>query len=178
MSQGPMAAQPSMQANIGMFSPEPEELRNLMVNYIPITLDENQLRQIFEQAGQIETVKIVLDRNTNQSRGYGFVKYYTAACAQNAINRFNGFDVMGKRLKVAYAAAGKQKMNHYHHNNNNMNGMHGNMQGYYQPGYSNNFSGFQPGVSQGYPAQGADVVATMPPHYVVPSTSQQQAPRQ
>lgn len=168
MSQAPVA-QPAMQQNMGVYTAEPEEFRNLMVNYIPTTIDESQLRQLFEQCGQIESVKIVCDRNSRQSRGYGFVKYVNAASANSAVNRFNGFELLSKRLKVAFAAAGKQKMNN--------RGMQGNMQGYYQQGYSNNFSGFQPGVAQpGYPQP--EMMAMQQHAYMMPQAAQQQPPRQ
>ena len=84
---------------------EPEALRNLMVNYIPTTIDEMQLRQLFEMYGPIESIKIVCDRETRQSRGYGFVKYRFAFSAVHAIQYLNGYPLMNKRLKVAYANA-------------------------------------------------------------------------
>ena len=82
---------------------EPEVLRNLIVNYIPTTIDELQLRQLFEMYGPVESIKIVTDRETRTSRGYGFVKYRFAMSAANAIQYLNGYPLMNKRLKVAYA---------------------------------------------------------------------------
>lgn len=82
---------------------EPEPLRNLMVNYIPTTIDEPQLRQIFEMYGPTESVKIVNDRETRTSKGYGFVKYRYAFSAAHAIQYLNGYPLLNKRLKVAYA---------------------------------------------------------------------------
>jgi len=76
-----------------------------MVNYIPTTIDEMQLRQLFEMYGPIESIKIVCDRETRQSRGYGFVKYRFAFSAVHAIQYLNGYPLMNKRLKVAYANA-------------------------------------------------------------------------
>jgi RNA recognition motif-containing protein len=84
---------------------EPEAIRNLMVNYIPTTIDEMQLRQLFEMYGPIDSLKIVCDRETRQSRGYGFVKYRFGASAVHAIQYLNGYPLMNKRLKVAYANA-------------------------------------------------------------------------
>lgn len=86
-------------------STEPAALRNLMVNYIPTTIDEMQLRQLFEMYGPIESIKIVCDRETRQSRGYGFVKYRYAFSAVHATQYLNGYPLMNKRLKVAYANA-------------------------------------------------------------------------
>ncbi|KEG09244.1 RNA-binding protein UBP-2 [Trypanosoma grayi] len=90
-------------------NPESDLLRNLMVNYIPTTVDEVQLRQLFDRFGPIESVKIVCDRETHQSRGYGFVKFQSAASAQQAISGLNGFSILNKRLKVALAASGHQR---------------------------------------------------------------------
>jgi len=84
-------------------SAEPEAIRNLMVNYIPTTIDEVQLRQLFEMYGPIESVKIVCDRETRTSKGYGFVKYRFAFSAVHAIQYLNGYPLMNKRLKVAYS---------------------------------------------------------------------------
>ena len=83
-------------------NPEPEALRNLMVNYIPTTIDEPQLRQIFEMYGPTESVKIVNDRESRTSKGYGFVKYRFAFSAAHAIQYLNGYPLLNKRLKVAY----------------------------------------------------------------------------
>ena len=82
---------------------EPEPLRNLMVNYIPTTIDESQLRQIFEMYGPAESCKIVNDRETRTSKGYGFIKYQHAFSAAHAIQYLNGYPLLNKRLKVAYA---------------------------------------------------------------------------
>jgi RNA recognition motif-containing protein len=87
----------------GQAPPEPEPLRNLMVNYIPTTIDESQLRQIFEMYGPTESVKIVNERETRTSKGYGFVKYRYAFSAAYAIQYLNGYPLLNKRLKVAYA---------------------------------------------------------------------------
>ena len=116
------------------YNPEPEAMRNLMVNYIPTTVDAGQLRQLFERFGPIENVKIVCDRETQQSRGYGFVKFASAASAQQAINELNGYNILNKRLKVALAAAGNQRNRPYN-------------QPRFNPGnmayYGANFGGYQ-----------------------------------
>ncbi|CCW70868.1 unnamed protein product [Phytomonas sp. Hart1] len=116
------------------YNTEPETLRNLMVNYIPTTVDELQLRQLFERFGPIESVKIVCDRDTRQSRGYGFVKFQAATSAQQAIAELNGFNILNKRLKVALAATGNQRQRH----NGNANPA-ANMNMY----YGSNFNGYQ-----------------------------------
>ncbi|EAN98684.1 U-rich RNA-binding protein UBP-2 [Trypanosoma cruzi] len=103
------APQQQLQQAPAQMNPEPDLLRNLMVNYIPTTVDEVQLRQLFERYGPIESVKIVADRETRQSRGYGFVKFQSGSSAQQAIAGLNGFNILNKRLKVALAASGHQR---------------------------------------------------------------------
>jgi len=118
-------------------NPEPEALRNLMVNYIPTNIDGPAFRQIFQQYGPTESARIVFDRETNSSKGYGFVKYRYASSAARAIQNLNGYAVENKRLKVAYSnqAEAQQALmsgfqmgggggrGGHHHNNNNNGGM-------------------------------------------------------
>ncbi|PWV19733.1 putative RNA-binding protein [Trypanosoma cruzi] len=82
---------------------DPEALRNLIVNYLPPMMDETQLYGLFGQFGPIESVKIIYDKETRESRGYGFVKYVHYFSASYAANSLNGYCIAGKRLKVAYA---------------------------------------------------------------------------
>ena len=82
---------------------EPEELRNLSVNYIPTSIDEFELRDMFAQYGSIERLKIFMDRRTRSSHGHGFVQYRTAKGAVDAIKQLNGYSIGKKRLQVAYA---------------------------------------------------------------------------
>ncbi|KAH9586531.1 RNA recognition motif domain [Trypanosoma melophagium] len=116
--------QPQSQQVPAQMNAEPDLLRNLMVNYIPTTVDEVQLRQLFERFGPIESVKIVCDRESRQSRGFGFVKFQSASSAQQAITGLNGFSILNKRLKVALAANGHQR------NRNNAAGGFGPYGGY------------------------------------------------
>lgn len=78
-----------------------EDPTNLIVNYIPIAISEEQLRSLFSPFGLIERVKIVLDRLTGLSLGYGFVKYSLASSAAHAIAALNGYALHNKRLKVS-----------------------------------------------------------------------------
>ncbi|ORC91823.1 RNA-binding protein RBP-3 [Trypanosoma theileri] len=82
---------------------DPDPLRNLIVNYLPPLMDEAELYHLFSQFGPIESVKIIYDKETKESRGYGFVKYLHFFSATYAINGLNGYHIVGKRLKVAYA---------------------------------------------------------------------------
>lgn len=88
---------------ISMFEPDPQALRNLIINYLPPLMDESQMYQLFSQFGPIDSVKIIYDKQTRVSRGYGFLKFMYFFSATYAIACLNRFQIAGKRLKVAYA---------------------------------------------------------------------------
>jgi RNA recognition motif-containing protein len=73
---------------------------NIYVANIPFKASEDELRELFEQHGDVSSVKIILDKETNRSRGFGFVEMADSESAQNAINELNGFSFLGKDLVV------------------------------------------------------------------------------
>jgi len=76
---------------------------NLIVNYIPNVYSEEDLRQLFAPYGEIESCKLIVDKQTGHSLGYGFVKYFKEEDAERAIEELSGRQVENKRLKVALA---------------------------------------------------------------------------
>jgi RNA recognition motif-containing protein len=64
---------------------------------------EKDLEGLFAQAGTCESAAVITDRNTGQSRGFGFVEMSSAAEAQKAIQQFDGQDFKGRALKVSEA---------------------------------------------------------------------------
>ena len=82
----------------------------LYIGNLSWNANENDLQSAFEPFGTIEEVKIVVDRETNRSRGFGFVKYATAEEAQAAIKQLDGTDFMGRALRVS-VAEDRQKNN-------------------------------------------------------------------
>jgi hypothetical protein len=87
------------------YATDPDALRNLIVNYLPPLMNEAQVYELFGQFGKIESVKIIYDKITGESRGYGFVKYQFFFSATYAVSCLNRFEIGGKKLKVAYANA-------------------------------------------------------------------------
>ncbi|MEI6790131.1 MAG: hypothetical protein WCK42_03000 [Myxococcaceae bacterium] len=81
----------------------PQNHGNLIVNYIPNELGIEEFTQIFAEFGEIENIRIIFDRVTGLSKGYGFVKFRHKEDALRAIRGLNGFEVYGKRLKVSFA---------------------------------------------------------------------------
>ncbi|CAG9831957.1 unnamed protein product [Diabrotica balteata] len=75
----------------------------LIVNYIPPQATEGELSQIFSIIAKPEDVKLMKDFKTGHSLGFGFVKYSTEEEAAKAIEVLNGYNLMNKRLKVAYS---------------------------------------------------------------------------
>ena len=72
----------------------------LYVGNLSYNTTEGDLQSLFSQAGAVQEVAIVLDRMTNQSRGFGFVTMASNDDASKAINMFHGKDVDGRTLVV------------------------------------------------------------------------------
>ena len=72
----------------------------LYVGNLSYNTTEGDLQTMFSQAGTVQEVAIVLDRMTNQSRGFGFVTMASNDDASKAINMFHGKDVDGRTLVV------------------------------------------------------------------------------
>eukprot|EP01060_Flectonema_neradi_P003141 TRINITY_DN11_c0_g1_i1.p1 TRINITY_DN11_c0_g1~~TRINITY_DN11_c0_g1_i1.p1 ORF type:complete len:235 (+),score=57.06 TRINITY_DN11_c0_g1_i1:70-774(+) len=79
---------------------------NLIVNYLPGSYDERQFKELFQQFGTIDHIKLLIDPQTGSSKCYGFVKYSRPEEADRAIREMSGFEVLGKKLRVAYAQSG------------------------------------------------------------------------
>ncbi|MDX9826532.1 MAG: RNA-binding protein [Spirochaetia bacterium] len=61
---------------------------------------ENQLRDLFAQYGEVSSVNIIIDRYTGKAKGFGFVEMANDDEAQKAIDALNGFEFMGRQLRV------------------------------------------------------------------------------
>jgi RNA recognition motif-containing protein len=72
----------------------------LYVGNLPHQLTEDQLKELFAEAGEVVSVKIITDRMTGEPRGFGFVEMATKAEGQRAISSINGRNVEGRTLKV------------------------------------------------------------------------------
>jgi RNA recognition motif-containing protein len=64
---------------------------------------EDEIRTMFEPAGEITEVIVMLDPDTGSSKGFGFVSMKTFITAQDAINRFNGQMLDGQKIAVKKA---------------------------------------------------------------------------
>jgi RNA recognition motif-containing protein len=72
----------------------------LYVGNLSFDTSSNELQTLFAQAGTVESVALIEDRETGRSRGFGFVEMQTKEEGAAAIAQFNGKDVGGRALKV------------------------------------------------------------------------------
>jgi cold-inducible RNA-binding protein len=72
----------------------------LYVGNLPFSATDDSLREMFGQAGQVESARIITDRDTGRSKGFGFVEMLTEQAATEAIKKFNGTEVDGRSLTV------------------------------------------------------------------------------
>ncbi|CAG0888003.1 unnamed protein product, partial [Darwinula stevensoni] len=80
-----------------------ESKTNLIVNYLPQTMTQEEIRSLFSSIGEVESCKLIRDKVTGQSLGYGFVNYQKAEDAEKAIGTLNGLRLQNKTIKVSYA---------------------------------------------------------------------------
>lgn len=73
---------------------------NIYVANIPFKASEADLKELFEQHGEVTSAKIVIDKLTNRSRGFGFIEMPDSATGKEAISQLNGSDFEGKSLVV------------------------------------------------------------------------------
>ena len=72
----------------------------LYVGGLPYSTTEDALEQLFSEHGNVESAKVITDRDTGRSRGFGFVEMESAGEAQKAISALNGTDLDGRTLTV------------------------------------------------------------------------------
>ena len=75
-------------------------MKRLYVGNLSFRTTEDQLQQLFASYGQIDSIKIVTDRDTGQSRGFAFVEIGDDGAAQRAIDELNGREYEGRNLTV------------------------------------------------------------------------------
>ncbi len=73
---------------------------NIYVGNLRYSLTEDALKSLFETYGEVVSVKIVRDRFSGESKGFGFVEMASAEEAKKAIAELNGKDIDGRALRV------------------------------------------------------------------------------
>nr|CAD2176832.1 unnamed protein product [Meloidogyne enterolobii] len=80
-----------------------DELYSLKVDNLPYNTSVHELRRLFDRYGDIGDVYIPRDRYNNQSRGFGFVRFYSRKDADYACSRADGKQMNGRELRVSIA---------------------------------------------------------------------------
>lgn len=75
-------------------------MKNIYVGNLPYTTSDNDLHDLFSQAGSVISARVITDRDTRQSRGFGFVEMDSSEDAAKAISRFNGYSLGERNLTV------------------------------------------------------------------------------
>ncbi|KAI0984317.1 hypothetical protein GJ496_010953 [Pomphorhynchus laevis] len=76
---------------------------SLIVNYLPQSMKEKELWELFKSRGQVKSCRLMYDKCTGYSFGYGFVQYVEEEDAARAISELNGLKIGNKTLKVSYS---------------------------------------------------------------------------
>ena len=75
----------------------------LYVGNLPYNVTEDELRDLFAQAGEIKEITLILDRDTRRPKGFGFVEMTNTEDAEKAIRMFNNYEFEGRNLRVSLA---------------------------------------------------------------------------
>ncbi len=75
----------------------------LFIGSLPWDVTDDQLKDFFSSAGTVVTANVVVDRDTNRSRGFGFVEMSTEEEAQKAVKELNNADLGGRNIIVSEA---------------------------------------------------------------------------
>ena len=73
---------------------------NIFVGSLSYDFTENELKELFETCGEVTSAKIITDRDTGRSKGFGFVEMTNKADGQEAVDTLNGKDVSGRTIVV------------------------------------------------------------------------------
>src|SRR5262245_795107 len=74
--------------------------KKLYVGSLPYSVTETQLRELFEPFGELESVRVISDKFTGRSKGFGFVEFADNEAADKAIAEVNGRELEGRTLVV------------------------------------------------------------------------------
>jgi len=81
----------------------------LYVGNLSYNLTDSDLEDSFSEFGEVTSAKIIMDRETNRSKGFGFVEFGSSDAATDAINAMNGKEVSGRTLVVNEARPPKPR---------------------------------------------------------------------
>jgi RNA recognition motif-containing protein len=75
-------------------------MMNIYVGNLPYSMSDQELEDLFTEFGAVQSAKVIMDRDTNRSKGFGFVEMEDASAGQQAIDALNDSDIGGRPLRV------------------------------------------------------------------------------
>ena len=76
---------------------------NIYVSNLSFNVQDEDLREFFAPYGEVTSAKVIIDRETSKSKGFGFVEMPNESEANTAIDKLNGFAVQGRSMNVNIA---------------------------------------------------------------------------
>ncbi len=73
---------------------------DLFVGSLPFKLTEDQLKELFQKFGEVESATIIINKMTRQNKGFGFVTMPNKVEASRAIDALNGYEILGRTIIV------------------------------------------------------------------------------
>ncbi len=77
--------------------------KKLYVGNLSYSTDDSSLKEAFSEVGQVDSARVITDRDSGRSKGFGFVEMSSDEEAEQAISHFNGKDLDGRNITVAEA---------------------------------------------------------------------------
>jgi len=84
---------------------------NIYVSNLSFAVQDEDLREFFTEYGEVSSAKVIMDKFTNRSKGFGFVEMPDDAAAQKAISELDGGIVEGRAIKVMIAKPREERSN-------------------------------------------------------------------
>ena len=94
---------------------------NIYVSNLSFNVQDEDLKDFFTPYGEVTSAKIINDRETGRSRGFGFVEMSDDAASKKAIAELDGADVEGRVIKVMEAKPKENKPSGFRNNDGNFN---------------------------------------------------------
>jgi cold-inducible RNA-binding protein len=77
--------------------------KKIYVGNLSYTLNDQSLMDVFSECGSVQSARVIMDRDSGRSKGFGFVEMATDGEASAAISKLNGFEIAGRAISVSEA---------------------------------------------------------------------------
>lgn len=84
-----------------------EDKKKIFVGNLPWSIDDAKLNEVFSKFGEVSEAKVITDKFSGRSRGFGFVSFSTEEEAQKAVKEMNGSEIESRKLTVNIAKPAK-----------------------------------------------------------------------